>query len=210
MFGRSGIGLMRSSGGGLRPYVLETIMGIPVLEQTILKAKGLTAEQVATLEALGINGKADFGTVGTADTLVEIMPGLDAAVAARVMEWATGAAPRAAAAATAERMIIDSSDAVYCVHCKTRQPKDYKSGDLCPSCGKQAEPVQSCYWCSHSGPGKFCRSCGAEFVALSEFDLAVLLKREGVAKEEIAKRLHEMSQADKDTLWGRVKRPHLS
>jgi hypothetical protein len=187
-------------------------MGIPVLEQTILKAKGLTAEQVAALEALGIGGKADFGTVGTADTLAEILPGLDAAVAARVMEWAVGAAPKAAAAgapAAAERMIIDSSDAVYCVHCKTRQPKDYKSGDLCPSCGKQAEPVQSCYWCSHSGPGKFCRSCGAEFVALSEFDLAVLLKREGVAKEEIARRLHDMSPADKDTLWGRVKRPHL-
>jgi len=210
MFGQPETDLMRTSGLRLRPNDLETIMGIPVLEQTILKAKGLSAEQVATLETLGMNGKADFATVGSAETLVEILPGLDAAVAGRVMEWAVGAAPKAAAASSStERMIIDSADAVYCLHCKTRQPKDYKAGDLCPSCGKQAEPVQSCYWCSHSGPGKFCRSCGAEFVSLSEFDLAVLLKREGVAKEEIAKRLHDMSQADKDTLWGRVKRPHL-
>jgi hypothetical protein len=66
--------------------------------------------------------------------------------------------------------------------------------------------VQSCYWCGQSGPGKFCRGCGAEFVPLAEFDLAVLLKREGVAKDEISKRLYGMPTSEKDILWGRVRR----
>ena len=95
---------------------------------------------------------------------------------------------------------------VYCVYCKTRQPKDYKAGDLCPSCGKQAEPVLSCYWCNASGPGKFCRQCGARFVPTGELPLALLLKREGVSKDEIVVKLENMSDADKDALWGRVRR----
>ena len=52
---------------------------------------------------------------------------------------------------------VESPDAVYCVHCKTKQPKDYKSGDLCVACGKQAEPIMACFWCGATGPGKFCR-----------------------------------------------------
>ncbi len=182
-------------------------MEFTVLEQNILAAKGLTPEQLQALAALGVKSKADFSTVGNAATLLELMPSLDPAVAAKVMEWAVGApAPAAQAAPAPEKVVIDSPDAVYCAHCKTRQPKDYKTGDLCPSCGKQAEPVQSCYWCSASGPGKFCRGCGAEFVPLAEFDLAVLLKREGVAKEEIARRLKALTPSEKDDLWGRVRR----
>jgi hypothetical protein len=181
-----------------------------VLEQTILKAKGLSEENLATLQAAGVAGKADFGTIGTAETLLEIMPGLDAGVAAKVMEWAVGAKPAAVAPAVATgditKLFVDSADATYCVHCNAKQPKDYSAGDLCPSCGKQAEPVQSCYWCGQGGPGKFCRGCGAEFVPLAEFDLAVLLKREGVAKEEISRKLRDMTTADKDILWGRVRR----
>jgi hypothetical protein len=180
-------------------------MNFTLLEQNILIAKGLTAEQLTALAGIGVQGKADFATVGDAATLLELMPGLDAAVAGRVMEWATGAAPvRAAVGPT--KVTIDSADVVYCVHCQARQPKDYKTGDLCMSCGKQAEPVQACHWCSHSGPGKFCRGCGAEFVPLAEYNLAVLLKREGVAKEEITKRLKGMTAEEKDVLWGRVSR----
>jgi hypothetical protein len=175
-----------------------------VLEQTILKAKGLSEENLATLQAAGVASKADFGTIGTAETLLEIMPSLDAGVAAKVMEWAVGAKPVAAAPPVATgditKLFVDSADATYCVHCNAKQPKDYSTGDLCPSCGKQAEPVQSCYWCGQGGPGKFCRGCGAEF------DLAVLLKREGVAKEEISRKLRDMAPADKDILWGRVRR----
>jgi predicted amidophosphoribosyltransferase len=138
------------------------------------------------------------------------MPALDPAVAAKVMDWAVGAAaaPRPQATTETAKMIIDSADAIYCTHCNARQPKDYKTGDLCPSCGKQAEPVQSCYWCANSGPGKFCRGCGAEFVPLAEYELAVLLKREGVAKDDIARRLKTMDQAEKDSLWSRSRRIH--
>ena len=102
--------------------------------------------------------------------------------------------------------MLDTSDAVYCVHCRTKQPKDYKSGDLCVSCGKQAEPILACYWCSASGPGKFCRQCGAEFVATAELDLAILLKREGLPKDEVPRRLKGLSAAEKDVLWGRIRK----
>lgn len=182
----------------------------PLLEQNILKAKGLTPENLEFLHAAGVASKADFAIIGTAETLGEIMPGLTPEVARKVMEWAVGAVPSAATPkvgeASANKVIIDSADITYCLHCKGRQPKDYKSGDLCPSCGKQAEPVQSCYWCAQSGPGRFCRGCGAEFVPLAEFDLAILLKREGVAKDEISTRLRAMASSDKDILWGRVRR----
>jgi hypothetical protein len=180
-----------------------------LLEQTILKAKGLTDENLAFLTAAGVASKADFATIGNAETLVEVMPGLNPDIARKVMDWAVGATaavPVAQAAPTENKVVIDSADVTYCVHCKARQPKDYKTGDLCPSCGKQAEPVQSCYWCSQSGPGKFCRGCGAEFVPLAEFDLAVLLKREGLPKDEISRRLSGMSAAEKDILWGRVRK----
>lgn len=183
-------------------------MEFTLLEQNILIAKGLTTEQLQQLVAAGVRAKSDFGTVGDTETLLQLLPGLDAAAAQRVMEWAVGAAAGKPAATEPAKVVIDSPDAIYCLHCNARQPKDYKTGELCPSCGKQAEPVQSCYWCSASGPGKFCRSCGAEFVSLAEYDLAVLLKREGVAKEEIARRLKGMKPEDKDVLWGRVRRIH--
>src|SRR6185295_11060450 len=115
-------------------------------------------------------------------------------------------AKQAAAPVGSGPVLVDSADVVYCVHCKTKQPKDYKSGDLCLACGKQAEPILSCFWCSSSGPGKFCRSCGAEFVPTGELDLAVLLRREGLPKEEIPRKLQSLSPAEKNDLWGRVRR----
>jgi len=181
-----------------------------VLEFNILKSKGLSDEQILGLNEAGVSARDDFKTVGDAATLLALVPGLDATVAALVMEWALGQAAQAQAqapsTAPAERMLLDSPDAVYCVHCGTKQPKDYKSGDLCISCGKQAEPILACYWCSASGPGKFCRSCGAAFVPTAELDLAILLKREGLPKDEIPARLLGMSSAEKDDLWGRVRR----
>jgi len=183
-------------------------MNFSVLEQTILKAKGLSEEQLTALSAMGVNAKSDFATIGSVETLLEVMPGLDAAVAGKVMEWAIGvpAAATAAAPAVAPKVVIDSADVAYCVHCNARQPKDYSVGDLCPSCGKQAEPVLSCHWCGASGPGKFCRGCGAEFVAQADLDLAVLLKREGVDKEQIAKRVKALDAAEREALWSRVRR----
>ena len=174
------------------------------LEKNILKAKGLSDAQLGKLVKAGISSRADFATVGDSATLAQLVAGISADTAGAVMAWATGAA--APAGGGGGKVTIDSADVVYCVHCKTKQPKDYKSGDLCVSCGKQAEPILSCYWCSASGPGKFCRSCGAEFVATAELDLAILLKREGLPKDEVPKRLKGLSAAEKDVLWGRIRK----
>jgi hypothetical protein len=173
------------------------------LEKNILKSKGLSDAQLKKLAKAGINTREDFKTVGDPATLAELVAGISKDVAAAVLAWATGGV---AAAAVGGNVVVESADAVYCIHCRTKQPKDYNSGDLCVSCGKQAEPILSCYWCSSSGPGKFCRQCGAEFVATSELDLAVHLKREGLSKDEIPKKLRSMSASDKDALWGRIRK----
>jgi len=177
--------------------------GFSTLEKNILKAKGLTAAHLQKLLKAGIRGREDFRTVGTAATLSELVPGLRSEVAQAVMAWAGG---DSGDGTPPGKVVIDSSDVVYCVHCKTKQPKDYHSGDLCISCGKQAEPILACFWCSSSGPGKFCRQCGAEFVPTAELDLAVLLKRDGLPKDEVPRKLKSMSPAEKDALWGRVRK----
>ncbi len=179
-----------------------------VLEKTILMAKGLTTEQIDALNTAGVASRDDLKTVGDADTLMELAGDIPPAVAAKVMDWAVGRAtvqPSAPVAAPAN-VVLDSADIVHCVYCSARQPKDYKTGDLCISCGKQAEPVLTCFWCSSSGPGKFCRSCGAEFVPTAELDLGILLRHEGLPKDEIPKRLKSLTPEEKDLLWGRVRR----
>lgn len=175
------------------------------LEHKILQAKGLSDDSLGTLTSLGVGCKDDFLTVGDAATLRQLLPEIAQSVADDVMAWATGVTPSMTGATTGA-ITVESSDVVYCVHCKARQPKDYSSGDLCTTCGKQAEPILSCYWCSSSGPGTFCRQCGAEFVATADLDLAMLLRREGIPKEAIPERLRLMSAADKDVLWGRVRK----
>jgi hypothetical protein len=177
--------------------------GFSALEKNILKAKGLSDAQLKKLVAAGIGSREDFKTVGNAATLMELVSGLKADVAGSVIAWATGAASGDGAPTS---VVVETADIVFCVHCKTKQPKDYHSGDLCVSCGKQAEPILSCFWCSSSGPGKFCRQCGAEFVSTAELDLAVLLKREGLPKDEVPKKLKSMSAAEKEVLWGRVRK----
>jgi len=175
------------------------------LERTILKAKGLSDEHLARLDEAGIASKADFGTVGDAATLVEIIRGLEVETASKVMAWATGSAA-VAPAISSPPMLVDSADLVYCSHCNAKQPKDYRSGDLCVSCGQQAEAILSCYWCHASGPGQFCRQCGAAFVATADLDLAVHLKREGLPKDAIPERLKVMSPTDREALWGRIRK----
>ena len=184
--------------------------GFSALEQNILRAKGLTDEQLTVLVDAGVSSRSDFATIGDVSTLVEVMPGLAVDIADKVMQWAVGApahpiAAGGGATAPGGRVVLDTSDAVYCVHCQAKQPKDYKSGDLCVNCGKQAEPTESCYWCGASGPGRFCRNCGATFVPTAELDLAILLRRDGLSKDEIPKRLANLTPAEKDALWGRVR-----
>src|SRR5688572_11052211 len=173
------------------------------LEKNILKTKGLSDAQIVKLAKAGVGSKDDLRTVGDAATLASLVKGISAETASAVMAWAGVAG---AAAASGAGVVVDSSDVVYCVHCKTKQPKDYSSGDLCVSCGKQAEPILSCFWCSASGPGKFCRACGAEFVSTAELDLAVHLKREGNPKDAIPPKLRGMSAAEKDVLWGKIRK----
>lgn len=182
------------------------------LEVQILRAKGLSEEQVARLGEVGVSSVADLHTVADATTLRQLLPGLAEDTAGEVMGWAL-ARPAADAAphptspiGPTGPLVIETSDTVYCVHCSTRQPKDYSSGDLCTACGKQAEPILACHWCASSGPGAFCRQCGAEFVPTAELELAILLKREGVAKNEISTSLTKMTAADKDALWSRVRK----
>ena len=176
--------------------------GFTTLEKNILKSKGLSDAQLKKLAKAGINSREDFNTVGDAATLADLVAGITKDVAAAVIAWAGGGAAPSAGGG----VVVESADAVYCIHCRTKQPKDYNSGDLCVSCGKQAEPILSCYWCSSSGPGKFCRQCGAEFVSTSELDLAVHLKREGLSKDEVPKKLKAMTAAEKDALWGRIRK----
>jgi hypothetical protein len=190
----------------------EDILGnsFSTVEKNILSAKGLSAEHLEALAAVGVATRKDLQTVGDAATLRELVASIDAEVAERVMTWATGHAAAAAAApanpVVSGKMLLDTSDVVYCTHCSAKQPKDYKSGDLCIACGRQAEPILSCFWCSASGPGKFCRACGARFVPTAELDLALLLRQEGLPKDEIPTRLESMSAAEKEQLWGRVRR----
>jgi hypothetical protein len=161
------------------------------------------------LASAGVSSKQDLQTVGDAATLRELVASIDPESAEKVMAWATG---RAATVTAAEgptaggRVLLDTADVVYCSHCSAKQPKDYKSGDLCIACGRQAEPILTCFWCSASGPGKFCRACGARFVPSAELDLALLLKQEGLPKDEVPRRLDTMTAADKEQLWGRVRR----
>lgn len=178
------------------------------LETNILKAKGVSEAELELLIKAGVAGRSDFQTVGDSSTLLQLVPEMKPEVAQAVMQWATGAsaAPAPPAPNANGPVLVDSADVVYCVHCRAKQPKDYKSGDLCFSCGKQAEPILSCFWCSAAGPGKFCRSCGAEFVPTGEFDLAVLLRREGLPKDAIPTKLRTMDAGEKDDLWGRVRR----
>ena len=183
-----------------------------LLERTILKAKGLTEEQLAALGEMGVQGRSDFEQIGTVVTLLELLPELDPDVATRVLEWALPTAPAVAAGtATAAQptIVVDASDAVFCTNCQHKQPKDYTPGDLCVNCGRQAEPIEQCFWCGSSGPGRICRNCGATFVRTAELPLALLLRRDGLSKDEIPRRLAESTAEDKDQLWGRVRRGRL-
>ncbi|THF67614.1 hypothetical protein E7T06_20150 [Deinococcus sp. Arct2-2] len=191
-----------------------------LLERRILNAKGVSDDQLERLHELGIAAREDFVTVGDPETLVELLPDLGAEVAGRVLAWALPAALPSAAApldtaplngapTLASPLIVNTSDAVYCVHCQFKQPKDYGVGDLCSNCGLQAEPIETCYWCASSGPGKFCRVCGAQFVSTAELSLALLLRRDGVAKDDIPRKLDALNASEKDALWGRVRRARL-
>src|SRR4051812_47964412 len=162
------------------------------LEKNILKSKGVTAAHFKKLKSAGVNAREDFATVGDAKTLQQLT-GLPAKAADQIMQWALSGAEAGAggkAGATEPSQVrVDGADVVLCAHCGAKQPKDYKSGHLCTNCGKQAEPILTCFWCAASGPGKFCRNCGAALVPTGELELAILLKRDGLPKDDIPTKL---------------------
>lgn len=182
--------------------------GFSKIEQSVLKSKGLTDAQLILLADAGIGNKHDFKVVGDAQTLVDVT-GIDIDTAQKIMAWAIGASDTVSSAAGKtpgpQTIMVDSPDVVYCAHCKAKQPKDYKSGDLCYSCGLQAEPTLTCHWCSSASPGKFCRSCGTEMLPTADFELGLLLKRDGVAKDDIVSKLKSASAEEKEALWSRVR-----
>jgi hypothetical protein len=171
-----------------------------LLEKNILLSKGITEGQFRLMQKKGIDCREAFSQIGDPETLAGLV-GISAETAGKVLAWAA-----ASGAPGPGRIVVESGDVMHCVHCGTKQPKDYKTGDLCISCGNQAEPILGCFWCGSCGPGKYCRQCGAVFVPTGDLPLALLLRREGVAKQEIAEKLRSMSDEDKQVLWGRVRR----
>ncbi|WP_375578865.1 hypothetical protein ABWH96_17870 [Marivirga tractuosa] len=184
-------------------------MGISKLLSNILRAKGLEDHHIEALEESGINTKEDFALVGDHQTLTDIT-GLEEKVSKKVMVWAVGLAPATkpeeVEQVSSSPIVVESSDIVKCVHCNAKQPNDYKTGDLCLSCGNQAEPVQNCHWCLSSGPGKYCRSCGSEFVGSSDFEIALYLKREGESKRAIVAKVKDMDSQEKENMWAKIRR----
>ena len=177
-------------------------MTFSTLEKTILQSKGVSPEQLAVLENAGVQSKTDFATIGDAQTLADISQ-LPPEVCQAVMNWACGV--QEPQVVPTSGVVIDSADVVKCVHCQAKQPKDYSPGDLCFACGKQVEPTSVCYWCGSEGPGQFCRSCSSEYVVAADLPIAMLLKREGVQRDQIAYRIQSMDDAEKAVLWGRIR-----
>lgn len=191
---------------------MDTTNSLPKLLENILKSKGLNNDHLTALAEAGIQQKADFEMIGDTQTLIDIT-GLDEEIAHNVMLWAVGVKTQQEITpnqdveiSQQQPIVVESADVVKCVHCGTKQPKDYKTGDLCVSCGNQAEPVLNCHWCFSSGPGKFCRSCGSEFVPSADFELALFLKREGESKNAIVKMVKEMTPQEKENMWARIRK----
>ena len=61
--------------------------GFSPLELTILRAKGLTDDQLGTLTGAGLAAKADFATIGDAATLVQIVWCSDSDVGGSLMRF---------------------------------------------------------------------------------------------------------------------------
>jgi hypothetical protein len=80
-----------------------------------------------------------------------------------------------------------------CDSCETRQPSDWKPGDLCTSCGEVARRERRCHWCVKYTPeGRFCRSCGGETVTDELYAPARMLKAAGVDQFSIAAKLADL------------------
>src|SRR5690606_8323054 len=190
---------------------MDTTNSLPKLLENILKSKGLNNDHLTALAEDGIQQKADFEMIGETQTLIDIT-GLDEETADKIMLWAVGAKTQQEVITQQvnetpqQPIVVESADMVKCVHCGTKQPKDYKTGDLCLSCGNQAEPVLNCHCCFSSGPGKFCRSCGSEFVPSADFEIALFLKREGESKNAIVKMVKEMTLQEKENMWARIRK----
>jgi hypothetical protein len=180
---------------------------LSALERNILRAKGVSEADLKRLAEVGIKSKADFHTVGDATTLVELTA-VSATVAERVMQWAltTALAPPSAELSGASVSSPPSHGANGAAAATPTQAAAMTPTQDVAIESVATEPILTCFWCSSSGQGRFCRRCGAEFVPTGELELALLLKREGILKQDISVKLKMLSPEDKEQLWGRVRR----
>ncbi len=58
----------------------------------------------------------------------------------------------------------------------------------------------TCYWCAKQCTAAECPHCGVRQVAADLFDVALLLKRQGLPKSEIASRIDSMSDVELETM----------
>ncbi|WP_375578866.1 zinc ribbon domain-containing protein [Marivirga tractuosa] len=85
---------------------------------------------------------------------------------------------------------------IYCEKCDTKQPKDWKPGDLCTECGSAVREEQRCSWCVKLTPkGKFCKHCGNEVQPDQYFGAARILKNLGINQLELTAKLQELPAA---------------
>ncbi|MFN7975519.1 MAG: hypothetical protein U0166_24800 [Acidobacteriota bacterium] len=80
-----------------------------------------------------------------------------------------------------------------CERCGAPQPRDWKAGDLCTSCGGAARAETRCAACTVATPeGKFCRACGAPLVPRHLYGAARMLRAGGVDSFDLARRVLEL------------------
>ncbi len=58
----------------------------------------------------------------------------------------------------------------------------------------------TCYWCAKPCEEGVCPHCGVQQVVANLFQVALLLKHQGVAKFQIAKRIESMDDAEFENL----------
>jgi hypothetical protein len=87
---------------------------------------------------------------------------------------------------------------LFCEQCHTRQPIDWRAGNLCIGCGKPPRSELRCGWCARMTPeGAFCRHCGFELTDPLFYGATRMLKAEGVDKFGLGERLMSLSDAHK-------------
>ena len=92
---------------------------------------------------------------------------------------------------------------ISCASCAKPQPVDWRPGDVCVHCGALARPESRCPWCTQLVPGRFCRHCGCEQVAPSDYGVARMLFSAGVDRLSLVERLRGLDPAQREVFASR-------